>query len=70
MQAQTAVSPIVYESFQNRDNASDWRVEAIDSKAGDVYIATFAGPLARERADEYAKFKNGELSQKATSRSI
>jgi hypothetical protein len=70
MQAQTSVSPIVYESFQDRDNPSDWRVEAIDSKAGDVYIAIFAGPLAQERAAEYAKFKNGELSQKATSRSI
>ncbi len=69
MQAQTAAS-LQYEVFPDRDNPTDWRVEAIDSKAGDVYIAIFAGPLARERATEYAKLKSSALSQKATSMSI
>jgi hypothetical protein len=55
MQIKTAVR---YEALQDRDNRSDWRVEGIDSQAGDVYIAIFAGPLAEQRASEYADFKN------------
>ncbi len=37
----------------------EWRVEAIDYESeGEVYVAIFTGPKARERADEYARFKN------------
>jgi hypothetical protein len=59
MQTKTALAPAVrYEAFQDRDELSNWRVEGIDSKAGDVYIAIFAGPIAEQRASEYADFKN------------
>ena len=54
----THETSIRYEAFQDRDEASNWRVEGIDSKAGDVFIAIFAGPIAEERAAEYADFKN------------
>ena len=59
MQAQTAAIPrLKYEAFQDKQNQSDWRVESLDMKVGDVYVAIFSGPLAKERADEYADFKN------------
>ncbi|HMI53191.1 MAG TPA: hypothetical protein VK525_16885 [Candidatus Saccharimonadales bacterium] len=57
MQAQTA-SAVQYSAFQDKEIASDWRVEATDIKAGDVYVTVFSGPLAQERAIEYAEFKN------------
>lgn len=60
MQVQTALVPTLkHETFQDIETPSDWRVESIDIKSGDVYIAIFAGPLAKERALEYAKIKNG-----------
>ncbi|MGC4084754.1 MAG: hypothetical protein QM736_22235 [Vicinamibacterales bacterium] len=34
-----------------------WTVEAIDEKRGDVFSASFFGPKARERAEEYAREK-------------
>jgi hypothetical protein len=59
MQTKTALAPTVqFEAFQDTDDLSNWRVEGIDSKAGDVYIAVFAGPLAKQRATEYSVFKN------------
>jgi hypothetical protein len=59
MQVQPAVvTPVRYVAFQDKISAADWRVEAIDSKAGDVFVAIFSGPLAEERAVEYAKFKS------------
>jgi hypothetical protein len=60
MQAQTAVAKALqHKAIKDKENPSDWRVEALDSKAGDVYVAIFSGPLAEQRAIEYAKFKNG-----------
>ena len=35
-----------------------WHVEAI-GKDGEIYVAIFSGPEARERATEYADWKNG-----------
>jgi hypothetical protein len=59
MQAQTGTAlALQHKAFQDRDNPPDWRVEAIDIKAGDVYVAVFCGPLAEQRAREYANFKN------------
>lgn len=59
MQAQTAaIQKLKSEAFQDKQNQSDWRVESLDMKAGDVYVAIFSGPLAKERAAEYAAFKN------------
>ena len=47
-----------YEAFQDKEDSEDWRVEYIDSAAGDVFVTIFSGPLAKERATEYAEFKN------------
>ena len=57
MQAETAVS-LNFEATRDKFRPSDWRVEAINSKNGDVFVAIFCGPLAKERAEEYATFKN------------
>lgn len=59
MQATIEEKSITHEIAQDTVASSDWRVEAIDSKSGDVFVAIFCGPLAEERAREYAKFKNG-----------
>jgi co-chaperonin GroES (HSP10) len=38
---------------------NEWRVEATDYQDGDqVYVATFSGPNAKERAEEYAALKS------------
>jgi hypothetical protein len=48
-----------YEAFQDKDIPGDWRVEFIDfENEGTVYVAIFSGPNARERAEEYAIWKN------------
>ncbi len=61
MQTKTAPDITVrYEAFPDRDDSSNWRVEGIDSNAGDVYIAIFAGPFAEQRATEYSEFKNNK----------
>lgn len=40
----------------------DWVVEAIDSSGdGGIYVTVFSGPLARERAVEYAREKYSGL---------
>ena len=39
-----------------------WRVEALDTDTGGIYIAIFDGPGAQLRAVEYAAFKNGAMS--------
>ncbi len=59
MQAQSAVATLlVHEIVQDRNSPNDWRVEAIDIKTGDIYVAVFSGPLAQVRATEYANLKN------------
>ncbi len=68
MQVQTA-SSLKFEALQDKENPMDWRVESLDMKSGDVYIAIFSGPLAETRAIEYAQFKNGHLAQRATATS-
>ena len=54
-----------YEVIRSRDAVADdeYRVEAIDyDHDGQVYVAIFYGPDAKERAEEYAAFK-GEVAQ-------
>lgn len=48
------------EVVERNDTPNAWSVEAIDV-AGDgaVYMATFSGPEARARAEEYANMKYG-----------
>jgi hypothetical protein len=60
MQAQSAATTLKFEVTQDRKSPEEWRAEAIDIKAGDVFVAIFCGPLAEERAKEYADFKNSQ----------
>lgn len=49
-----------YEAQASRDDATEWVVEAINYDGdGEIYVARFSGPIARERAEEYAAWKNG-----------
>ena len=46
-------------AVEDRRNHAEWRVEAVDfDNEGAVYVAIFSGPEARERAEEYAAWKN------------
>lgn len=49
-----------YEVVRSKTSVDDseYRVEAIDPREGECYVAIFAGPFAKERAVEYAAFKN------------
>ncbi|MGA7920499.1 MAG: hypothetical protein WCA38_12625 [Candidatus Acidiferrales bacterium] len=57
MQVQTQ-SSLNFEAIRDKFRPTEWRVEAINTETGDVFVAVFRGPLARERAAEYAKFEN------------
>lgn len=49
----------VFECVPSRFCADEWVVEAIDHEAeGVIYAAAFSGPGAKERAEEYADWKN------------
>ncbi len=45
-----------YEVIEDRKSPDDWRVEAADDD-GRYFIAIFCGPEARQRAEEYARWK-------------
>lgn len=48
-----------YDAKADRHVSDEWIVEAIDEEGeGRVYMARFTGPKARERAEEYAEWKN------------
>lgn len=48
------------EVVERRDTLGAWAVEAINTPGdGEVYIAVFTGPMAKERAEEYADLKYG-----------
>jgi hypothetical protein len=57
---------VIYEAFRSKVAGygapvgdDEWRVEAIDHEGeGECYVATFSGPLAKQRAEEYADWKN------------
>lgn len=44
------------EVVERKDAPGAWTVEATDED-GSIFQAIFAGPEARERAEEYARFK-------------
>jgi len=51
---------MIYEVIEDRMSPEDWRVEAIDTDHdGEVYVAIFSGPEARDRAIEYAAWREG-----------
>jgi len=48
-----------YEVVQSAGAVNEWRVEAIDHESeGEVYVALFSGPNAKQRAEEYATWKS------------
>ena len=52
---------LVYEAVESKTEANAWRAEAIDNEGdGAAYVAIFAGPDAKARAEEYAVWKNGQ----------
>ena len=52
---------ISYELAESNGYSGEWRVEAIGPD-GEVYVAIFSGPKAKERAAEYAEWKNARRS--------
>jgi hypothetical protein len=61
MQVETTVS-LRFEAFRDKVRPAEWRVEAINSWTGDVFVAVFCGPLAQARAAEYANSMNNPQS--------
>ena len=57
-----------FEVAENRRCLGEWVVEAINYEgelggdAGEIFAAIFSGPLAKERAEEYAGWKNKQGS--------
>ncbi len=52
-----------YETAPSKGVNDEWRVEAVDSE-GRVYVTIFSGRDARERAEEYAEWKNEALGSR------
>ncbi len=51
-----------WELIEDRHHPGDWRVEATNHEGdGEVYVTIFSGPSARERAEEYAAWKQGRM---------
>ncbi len=50
-----------WEMVKDKKDQDAWRVEAVDfENAGECYVTTFAGPGAKDRAEEYAVWKNSQ----------
>ena len=48
-----------HEMLEDQLNPGDYRVEAINMQGdGEIYTAIFVGPDAKQRATEYAEWKN------------
>ena len=47
---------MTYEVVEDRKYKGEWRVEAMDDD-GSFFLVSFSGALARERAEEYARWK-------------
>lgn len=55
---------MTYNVTQDRDNGSIYRAEAIDYDGdGSCYVVSFFGPNAAQRADDYARWMNGEVDE-------
>lgn len=57
-----------YEVAKDKTAIGDYRVEAINNSGdGEVFVTIFSGPDAKDRAEEYASWKNGAAElQKAS----
>ena len=52
------MSKLNYECIQSKKHPDEHVVEAIDQSEGEIYAAEFSGPGAKQRAEEYAAWKN------------
>jgi hypothetical protein len=53
---------MTYEVAESKGYPGEWRVEAINMEGdGECYVTLFCGPLAQERAREYAALKMSQL---------
>lgn len=50
-----------YEVVESRQYSGHWHVEAVDDD-GAVFVVVFSGPKAKDRAHEYASWKNSVLA--------
>jgi hypothetical protein len=50
---------------RNCPDDSEWRVEAHDAE-GECFTAIFIGRDAKDRAEQYARLRNGALSSRVT----
>jgi hypothetical protein len=58
-----------YEVAPSVGVVNEWRVEAIDRDSeGEIYVAMFSGPKAKQRAEEYAAWKSTEASDQRQER--
>ena len=55
-----------YEVGPDPQFPNEWRVEAIDSKTGDIFVTVFGAASAETRAREYAAWKESQELQRAT----
>lgn len=60
-------APLVYEVHQHPTHPCEWLVGAVDHESeGEIYTALFSGPDAKERAEEYAAWKNSQRRSQNT----
>lgn len=65
----TETPELEYTVVQSAVCLGTWSVEAFDLEGeGELYMAVFTGPDARERAEEYAAFKNESDEERAVGR--
>ena len=51
-----------YEVGSDKEFPNEWRVEAVNSKNGDVFVTVFGATDAEHRAREYAAWKESQDS--------
>jgi hypothetical protein len=64
---------MTYEVAESRRVTGEWVVEAINEAGeGEVYVTIFSGPLAKQRAEEYAAWKsaNNPLQRQSAPRTF
>lgn len=52
--------PMMYEALPDKARPDEWRVEAIDDD-GKIFVTVFYGKDSKQRAQEYARWKNIRL---------
>lgn len=56
---------MTYEVKPSQEYQGDWISAAVNDEGdGEMYLAFFSGPNAKERAEEYAEWKNSEMAER------